>query len=900
MDDVYQEEYVIKRDGSKAPVRYDSITDRNQLLTSSLYGGHELSHVATRLPGITREVMNLFVNGMSTSDLDILTASVCAGRSTHHRDYPDLAARIIISDLHKKTQALTRNINSFDADLASSSDGSHTPSPPSTPSDKLSIAHVAYLLKTHGKQLDDEMYHIMIRGAKQIDQRLDYRRDYSFDLFGINTMMNLYLLKVDIDGVKHIVERPQHAYMRVALAHSCSELDEDGNRIGHLVDDDTFNQRLESAFEEYEYLSTKKLSMATPVMCRAGCKVQQLASCFLSKPDDDMWTLAMTMTYGCMMSKDGGGIGLDVTPMRCEGAYVNSSGFQSDGIVPYLRFAESMKRFVRQGPRKGACAVYCSMWHADIESFLVAPREKNVDEKRNAPDLMYGLWVSDIFMKVLFAELAAAMGTDQGEQWASNAEKVLDTDQPGDWYLMCPRDCPELNIKFGDDFEAAYRQYATEGNYKRKVKASHLMREAFKTTSQKGNPYVLFGDNINNTSNMAHIRKITMSNLCSEVTIPAYYNEHELDQTEIGVCVLAAVALGSFVIPDARAPAGVRIDWQGIYDTARIAIRNLDRSIDINRYPVEPCRRSTLRHRPIGLGLMGLADVFASFKYEFGSDEAKALDQALAAVIYYAAKTESSELGKKLGNFETFEGSWSQRGYLQPDLWVERGHLSPDWETAVADTTDGFITPGMWTILRESCKKHLRNAYVNCFMPTATSANVVGQSSCFEPIHYVMYTRRTLAGEYVIFNKHFLNEVDELGLWSDSMRRSIIAGNGSIQHLTQLPEDVRRRYRTVRELDQCVLTEHAAMRNAFCEQSQSLNYYWHDPKFEDYLSVLCLGWKKGLTTGSYYQYSQAGEGSQQSSVVSVKGKNKVKNDEVKSKKKTGFICTDEVCTACAL
>jgi len=621
------------------------------------------------------------------------------------------------------------------------------------------------------------------------------------------------------------------------------------------------------------------------------------------------------------MSKEGGGIGLDVNPMRGEGAIVSSTGWPTDGIIPYIRYIESMKRFARQGRRKGACAVYNTFWHTDIVSFLLAAREKGVDERRNAPDLKYGMWTSDLFMKVFIKELAEMLkGTKLSGIWEeilNEGEKVLVDDEIGDWYLMCPNECPLLNESYGEEFNAIYRHYVECGKYKSKVKASTLFTEWYDTVRRKGNPYMLFGDNINNTSNLAHVHKdkekkgkITHSNLCAEITIPSYCDENNLDLTEIGVCMLSAIPLASFVIPDARTDSGVRMDWQGIYDTCRISIRALDRSIDINHYPVEPCRRSSHNHRPVGLGIMGLADVFAMFKYKYGSPEAMSLDQAISSVIFYASKSESSDLGRKYGNFPSFEGSWSQRGYLHPDVFVERGKLDPDWEMKVEESTDGFLTPEMWSELRESCSKFLRNGYVTAYMPTATSANVVGQNTCFEPFGYIMWTKRTQVGVNVIFNKHFLKELEELGLWTDEMRRLIIDGDGSIQHLEQIPQDIRDRFKTAREIDQRALTYHASKRAPFCEQAMSLNYYWNRPTMIDVATVQVLGWYLGNPTGSYYNHSQAGATSQKTSIIKTDGTGISTDNDTKSlfldtaassqKKfsKNKFVCNEEVCTAC--
>jgi ribonucleotide reductase alpha subunit len=383
---------------------------------------------------------------------------------------------------------------------------------------------------------------------------------------------------------------------------------------------------------------------------------------------------------------------------------------------------------------------------------------------------------------------------------------------------------------------------------------------------------------------------------CAEVTIPSFHEEGKEDEAEYGTCNLGALPLASYVVPDARAgnPGRVRIDWDALTAAAGVAVRNLDNVIDINFYPVEACRRSNMRHRPVALGVMGLADVLAKFRYAYGSEEARALDRALHAAVYYGAMRASSRLGEERGNFGSFEGCAAQRGLLQPDLWVEAGHLDSGWADEVAATTGGALVPAMWAELRGMCRVRLRNAYVTADMPTATSSQATGQNECFEPRTANVYTRKTLAGEYTLLNPHLLKELEGLGLWDEEMRRALIASAGSVQNISRVPADLRRRYRTARELDQRLLTLHAKARNPFLSQSQSLNYYFGSPKLKDALSVIVLGWQEGLTTRSYYIHTQPAAGSQKTSVIDTRIAPPAYGRE------TPPVCADDVCTACSV
>ena len=854
--------YVVNRKGDRVPVRFDAITDRNAVLCSVAYGRH-LAHVEKLLPTITQAVVSRFQNGMTTHDLDMLTASVCAAQSTHHQDFSDLASRIIASDLQKRTdESFLATVNRLNNTTSGSGENI--------------------------SRLDPEFVGIAHRAAEEIDRRLNFTRDFHFTCFGIQTMLRSYLLR-ETEQDSPTVERPQHAYMRVALALCVCQSD----KKGHEVAENIFRERLERAFGVYDLLSTHRLTHASPTMFNAGTKHAQLSSCYLLSVDDNLDVLLQVDKDAGMISKWAGGIGICLTPMRAEGALIKSTGGKSSGLRRYISKLNASQLYVNQGGlRPGAYALYLETWHADIFTFLEMGRFKGVAV--NAPDLKYALWVNDMFMEAVVAELNVKAAVSRGEHIN---EKIMA--EAGNWHLFSPDRAPGLDKVHGDEFRILYTRYVAEQRYECVVKASTIMTEWFKTVAQKGNPYILFKDHINAKSNLAHYRTITNSNLCAEITIPCFHTEGMTEEAEYGTCNLAAIPLASFVVPDARAsnPGRVRIDWAALIATAGVAIRNLDNVIDINFYPVEACRRSNMKHRPVALGVMGLADVFAKFKYAYGTPEARTLDRALHAAIYYGAMRSSSELGRERGNFASFEGSASQQGLLQPDIWVRSGHLEPAWEDEVTTTTDGAISATMWGELRSACSQYLRNAYVTADMPTATSSQATGQNECFEPFTSNLYTRKTLAGEFTLLNPYLLQELENLKLWDKDMCRDLIASAGSVQEISRVPSDLRRRYRTAREIDQRALTIHAKARNPFLSQTQSLNYYFGEPKLKDALTVIVKGWQEGLTTGSYYIHTQPATGSQKTSIIAPPAYDRQTPPPVENN-----YCgnTEEVCITCSV
>jgi ribonucleoside-diphosphate reductase subunit M1 len=793
-----------------APVRFDQITDRNRELCVGSNYGRRLTYIECRIEQVTQKVVERFVFGMSTHDIDMLTVSVCASMSSYHRDYTDLAARIVVNDLHKNTSA-----------------------------------NFLSTMNSVGKErLSDDFLLVVARAGDQISEYICYERDYNFTYFGIQTMQRSYLMRARVEpgslAVARTIERPQHTYMRVALGICCVMAD----GRGHAMAENDFQDCLERAFNVYDCLSSQRLTHASPTMFNAGGRRAQLSSCFLFNTDDDLESLLQVDKDACMVSRWAGGVGISLTPVRAEGAVIRSTGGRSGGLRDLIVKFNASQRYVQQGGlRPGAFALYLETWHSDIFTFIEMGRFKGGGV--NAPDLKYALWVSDLFMEAVKAELA-------------------DSSQ-GDWHLFSPDVAPGLDKCHGEEFRALYSKYVCENKFSRVVKASEIVKSWYRTVAEKGNPYVLFKDHINNKSNLSHYATIASSNLCAEIIIPSIVSKDCPEKNEYGVCNLAALPLASFMLRDGDSGdsgslLACRIDWKALWDAAGTAVRNLDSIIDINFYPVEACRRSNFIHRPVAVGVIGLADVFLELNLEYGSSAAQDIDAAIHAVIYHGAMHASSVLGRLRGNFGSFPGSAAQRGLLQPDLWVAQGHLGSCWEDSVALTTGGFLSSSSWASLRSDCSQFLRNGYVTADMPTATSSQVTGQNECFEPYTANLYTRKTLAGEFTLLNPHLLRRLEALGLWDEQMRSSIVLASGSVQNISRVPGSIRRMFRTARELDQRVITEHAASRNPFLSQTQSLNYYFGEPVLEDALSVLMLGWERGLTTGSYYMHTQPATG----------------------------------------
>ena len=742
---------VLKRDGRKETVSFDKVLGRVRKASKGL---------AVNPDALAQQVLAQIFDGVKTSELDELTAQLAASLTTLHPDYGTLAGRISISNHHKNTTA------SFSEVMLRLSDQKMPQTGEST-----SFIHPLLLasIKEHGPEIDAKIHH---------------DRDYLLDYFGFKTLERSYLLK---DTSMVVQERPQHMWMRVALAL-------------------WFND-LPRAFETYDYMSTKCFTHATPTLFNAGTPRQQLSSCFLlAMSDDSIQGIYKTLGDCAAISKFAGGIGLHLHNVRARGSLIKGTNGQSNGLVPMLRVFNNTARYVDQGggKRNGSFAMYLEPWHADVEDFLKMRLNTGSEEER-ARDLFYALWIPDLFMERVEAD--------------------------GDWSLFCPNEAPGLADVWGDEFKALYERYEREGRARKVVKAQKLWFQTLDSQMETGTPYLLYKDAANRKSNQQNLGTIKSSNLCTEII--EYSNKEET-----AVCNLASLALPSFVSD------GV-FDYTKLREVTRVAIRNLNRVIDINFYPTPETERSNMRHRPVGLGVQGLADVFALLGLAWEQEEAAKANQLIFEHMYFAAVEASVEVAKVEGPYSTFKGSPASKGLLQPDLWS----VTPITET------DGSLD---WAGLREAVKTHgLRNSLLIAPMPTASTSQILGFNECFEPFTSNLYTRRTLAGEFIVINRYLLADLMKAGLWSEDMKQQIVARNGSVQGIPGINEELQLRYKTSWEMKQKVLIDMAAARGAFICQSQSLNLFVADPTYSKLTSMHFYAWKQGLKTGCYYLRTKA-------------------------------------------
>jgi len=629
--------------------------------------------------------------------------------------------------------------------------------------------------------ISPEVVSIVQKYGKEIDDYIVHDRDYLFDYFGFKTLEKSYLLK---DAHGKVIERPQHMWMRVSLA-----------LWGSI--------NLQRVFETYDMMSQKYFTHATPTLFNAGTPRQQLSSCFLLSMNADSITgIYKTLGDCAQISKHAGGIGLHCHNIRAKGSLIRGTNGMSNGLVPMLRVFNNTARYVDQGggKRNGSFAIYLEPWHADVEDFLKLKLNTGSEEDR-ARDLFYALWISDLFMKRVEAD--------------------------GDWTLFCPSEAPGLSDVHSQDFEDLYIKYEKEGRGRKTIKAQKLWFQILDTQMETGTPYLLYKDPANSKSNQQNLGTIKSSNLCTEII------EYS-DENESAVCNLASIGLPAFVENNS-------FNFDKLYKATQIATRNLNRVIDINYYPTPETHRSNMRHRPIGLGVQGLADVFAMLRYQWDSLEAADLNQRIFETIYYASAEMSCHLASEEGPYESFEGSPTSKGLLQHDLWK----VSP-------------ITSYDWPSLRKNIQeKGIRNSLLVAPMPTASTSQILGYNECFEPFTSNIYTRRTLAGEYIMINKHLLKELLELKIWDEDMKQKIIARNGSIQGISEIPQNIQDLYKTSWELKQRTLIDLAASRGAFICQSQSLNLFVAEPSYAKLTSMHFYAWKKGLKTGCYYLRTKA-------------------------------------------
>ncbi len=808
--------YVTKRNGKSEIVSFDKILKRIKKI------GLEVN-IKINYTNLVMKVIDQLYSGITTKQIDELSAEQCASMASIHPDYNTLAGRIIVSNHQKNTD------------------------------DKFSkvITKLYKCTDKHNKLtpiITKELYDIVIENQDKLNEMCDYERDYLIDYFGFKTLERAYLTKKD----NIILERPQHMWLRVSLG--------------------IHKNNLEKVEETYNYMSQKYFTHATPTLFNAGTSHPQLSSCYLlSMENDSIDGIYSTLRDCALISKWAGGIGLHIHNVRASGSHIRGTNGTSNGIVPMLRVFNNTAKYVDQGggKRNGSFAIYIEPWHADIEMFLQM-RKNHGDEELKARDLFYALWIPDLFM-----------------------ERVKNDEM---WTLMCPDECPGLSDVYGDKFKELYMKYEEKNKGRTMVKARTLWFQILDSQMETGTPYLLYKDACNNKSNQQNIGTIKSSNLCTEII------EYS-DEKESAVCNLASIALPAFIIQN---ESGENIfDYDKLHKVTKVVTNNLNTIIDINFYPTEKTKRSNQRHRPIGIGVQGLADTFFMLNLSFDSEEAKEINKKIFETIYHASIEQSYEIAKERslilqqlsdndnfsdnlsidediklkflineyeypnlhriyrGAYSTFMGSPASKGILQFDMWG--------------------ITPSNrynWKELKDNIKKYgVRNSLLVAPMPTASTSQILGYNECIEPITSNIYSRRTIAGEFVVANKYLMKELINLNIWNEKIKNSIIANNGSIQHIEVIPENIRNKYKTVWELPMRNLIDMAADRGAFICQSQSLNLWLEDPNYNSLTSMHFYSWNKGLKTGIYYLRRRARHQAQQFTIEPTLKKNE-EQDEI--------------------
>ncbi|KAL1774293.1 ribonucleoside-diphosphate reductase large subunit [Sigmodon hispidus] len=671
----------------------------------------------------------------------------------------------------------------------------------------------------HSPMVASSTLDIVMANKDRLNSAIIYDRDFSYNYFGFKTLERSYLLKIN----GKVAERPQHMLMRVSVGIHKEDID--------------------AAIETYNLLSEKWFTHASPTLFNAGTNRPQLSSCFLlSMKDDSIEGIYDTLKQCALISKSAGGIGVAVSCIRATGSYIAGTNGNSNGLVPMLRVYNNTARYVDQGGNKrpGAFAIYLEPWHLDIFEFLDLKKNTGKEEQR-ARDLFFALWIPDLFMK------------------------RVETNQ--DWSLMCPNECPGLDEVWGEEFEKLYESYEKQGRVRKVVKAQQLWYAIIESQTETGTPYMLYKDSCNRKSNQQNLGTIKCSNLCTEIV-------EYTSKDEVAVCNLASLALNMYVTPEHT------YDFEKLAEVTKVIVRNLNKIIDINFYPVPEAHLSNKRHRPIGIGVQGLADAFILMRYPFESPEAQLLNKQIFETIYYGALEASCDLAKEYGPYETYEGSPVSKGILQYDMW----NVIP------TDLWD-------WKLLKEKIAKYgVRNSLLIAPMPTASTAQILGNNESIEPYTSNIYTRRVLSGEFQIVNPHLLKDLTERGLWSEEMKNQIIACNGSIQSIPEIPDDLKQLYKTVWEISQKTVLKMAAERGAFIDQSQSLNIHIAEPNYGKLTSMHFYGWKQGLKTGMYYLRTRPAANPIQFTLNKEKLKDRekaLKEEEEKERNTAAMVCSLE-------
>ncbi|MCB0505006.1 MAG: ribonucleoside-diphosphate reductase subunit alpha [Cyclobacteriaceae bacterium] len=784
---------VVKRDGRHESVKFDKITARIEKLCYGLDPNY------VQPVDIAKKVIAGIYDGVTTVELDNLAAETAASLTTSHPDYAKLAARIAISNLHKTTS------KSFSNTM------------------KRLYTYIDPKTGENASLISKEAYGVIKKHAALLDSSIIYDRDFSYDYFGFRTLERSYLMKLD----GHVVERPQHMLMRVAVGIHMEDID--------------------AAINTYNLMSEKWFTHATPTLFNAGTPKPQMSSCFLlTMKEDSIDGIYDTLKQTAKISQSAGGIGLSIHNVRATGSYIKGTNGVSNGIVPMLRNFDMTARYVDQGggKRKGSFAVYLEPWHDDIFAFLDLKKNHGKEELR-ARDLFYALWVPDLFMKRV----------ENNEEWS----------------LFCPNEAPGLADVYGEEFERLYEKYEKEGRARRTVKAQELWFEILEAQMETGTPYMMYKDAANKKSNQKNLGTIKSSNLCTEII-------EYTSPDEVAVCNLASIALPKFV-------ENGSFDHQKLYEVTYTATKNLNKVIDRNYYPVEEARNSNMRHRPIGLGIQGLADTFLLLRMPFESEEAKGLNKDIFETMYFAAMTASKDLAIEEGPYETFKGSPVSKGIFQFDMW------------GVTPTSGRWD----WSALKKEVKNHgVRNSLLMAPMPTASTSQILGNNETFEPYTSNIYNRRVLSGEFVVVNKHLLKDLIELGLWNEGMKNRLIEANGSVQNISEIPQNIKDLYKTVWEISQKAIIEMAADRGAYVCQSQSMNIHIQDPNFGKLTSMHFYAWKKGLKTGMYYLRSKAATDAIKFTVTK-EHEQKVDTEAIKAQNQADMACSldnPDDCIAC--
>ena len=661
----------------------------------------------------------------------------------------------------------------------------------------------------------EDVYKIIMDHADKLDSTIIYNRDFGYDFFGFKTLERSYLLK--INGI--IAERPQHMLMRVSIGIHKEDID--------------------AAIETYELMSKRYFTHATPTLFNSGTPKPQMSSCFLLQmQDDSIEGIYDTLKQTAKISQSAGGIGLSIHNIRATGSYIRGTNGTSNGIVPMLKVYNDTARYVDQGggKRKGSFAIYLEPWHADVFQFLDLKKNHGKEEMR-ARDLFYAMWIPDLFMKRV--------------------------EEDAEWTLMCPNECPHLFDTYGDEFEKLYTGFEKVGKGRKTIKARELWEKILEAQIETGNPYMLYKDAVNRKSNHKNLGTIRSSNLCTEIM-------EYTAKDEVAVCNLASIAIPMYISENAQGEK--YFDHKKLFKVTKKITKNLDTVIDQNFYPVKEAENSNFRHRPVGLGIQGLADAFIMLRMPFTSDEAKKLNKDIFETIYFAAMTASMELAKAKEPYSSYKGSPISKGEFQFNMWnVSEDDLSGRWD---------------WKKLRNQILEHgVRNSLLVAPMPTASTSQILGNNEAFEPYTSNIYTRRVLSGEFIIVNKHLLEDLVELGLWNHEMKEEIMRANGSIQHIDIIPQDLKELYKTVWEMSMKDIIDMARQRGYFIDQSQSLNLFMQDPDFGKLTSMHFYAWKSGLKTGMYYLRTKSAVNAIQFTVS--KKKSELPEGEVEEKPLTG-------------